>query len=180
MKNVLILTGSARANGNSELMADAFAQGAEKAGHKVSKFRTATKNIKGCFACDKCWTKERACAINDDFKELQPLLEAADVIVFATPLYWFNMSAHLKAAIDKLYAYTSKGKSLNLKESVFLTCGEDSDLKSFDGAILTYKNISAYLNLKDRGIIVVPGVYAKGDIKKTNYLNEIKKLGTNI
>ena len=180
MKNILILTGSARTNGNSELMADAFTKGATQNGHQVTKFRTAIKNIKGCFACDRCWTKGRACAIDDDFQELQPLLEAADVLVLATPLYWFNMSSHLKAVIDKFYAYSSKGKSLNIKESAFLICGEDSDLKIFNGAVETYKNIVNYLNITDRGIIIAPGVCAKGDIKKTDLLEKIENLGTQI
>lgn len=180
MKNILILTGSARYEGNSEIMADTFLNAATKAGHNVTKFRTATKNIKGCYACDNCWKKGRACAVDDDFQQLQPLLESADVLVLASPLYWFNLSSHLKAAIDKFYAYSSKGKSLNIKETALLMCGEDTEEKSFKGAIETYKSIVDYMNWANKGIIIATGVSAKGDIKKTNILDKVKELAENI
>lgn len=176
MKNILILTGSARYNGNSEIMADTFADTTKKSGHKVTKFRTAVKNIKGCFACDKCWTNGRACAIDDDFKELQPLLEEADILVLASPLYWFSFSSHLKAAIDKLYAYSSKNKPLKIKETVLLMCGEDDETKSFNGAIQTYKDIVDYMKWNNKGMVIATGVSAKGSVKNTSFLKDIEKL----
>ena len=96
MKNILVLTGSPRKGGNSDLMADAFIKGAIAKGHQVIKFETAKKVIGGCKACDKCWSLGTACVFRDDFAELEPLIEKADVIVLATPLYWFNMSAQIK------------------------------------------------------------------------------------
>jgi multimeric flavodoxin WrbA len=85
-KNILIITGSPRKNGNSDMMADAFIKGALAAGHKTIKFEAAFKKISGCTACDKCWSTGSACVINDDFAGLEPLLEEADMIVLAFPL----------------------------------------------------------------------------------------------
>ena len=87
-KNILVLTGSPRKKGNSEAMADAFIRGALAAGHQAVKFQAGRKKIAGCMACDTCFTKGTPCSVRDDFAELEPLLEKADVLVFCTPVYW--------------------------------------------------------------------------------------------
>ena len=142
-KNILILTGSPRKNGNSDMLARAFADGAESKGHVVTIFSTA-KNMDGCQACDSCWSKGHACSFTDAFTDLEPLLEQADVVVFATPLYWFGFSSQIKAAIDRLYAYESprRLRSLNVAESVLLACaGEPSDAHVFDGLVSTFASM---------------------------------------
>lgn len=182
VKNILVLTGSPRKNGNSEMMADAFIKGARAKGHIVTKFETAMKNIGGCKACNTCWSKGSACSFQDDFSELEPLLESADVIVFVTPLYWSGMSSQIKATIDRLYAYVSGNckRPLKIRESVFMICGEGEEHNMFNGAIETYKGIINYLKWKDLGIITVPGVANKGDIASTNALKQAENLGMSI
>ncbi|WP_313072103.1 flavodoxin family protein [Lacrimispora sp.] len=177
MKNILVLTGSPRSKGNSDLMADAFIKGAISNGHKVTKFEAAKKKIGGCRACDKCWSRGTPCIFQDDFSELVPLLENADMLVLATPLYSFSMSAQMKAAIDRLYAYDSpnRQRSLNIKESALLVCAGDSDV--FDGIIHTYNSLMHYLKVKDVEILTVPNVNAKGDILKTDALAKAELLG---
>ena len=106
MKNILILTGSPRVGGNSDLMADAFQKGAESAGHKVIRYEAGRNAILPCRACESCFSNGKACVWDDRFSnELAPLIEEADVIVLATPLYWFTFPAQLKAAIDKMYSF---------------------------------------------------------------------------
>ena len=180
MKNILVLTGSPRKGGNSDLMADAFIKGATEQGHQVTKFETARKAIGGCKACGKCWSLGTACVFRDDFAELEPLIEKADVIVLATPLYWFNMSAQIKAAIDRLYAYDAPTclRPLNIKESVLLTCG--AGLEVFDGIRKTYHHIVEYLKWKNAGILAVPNVKEKGDILRTEALLQAELLGQKI
>lgn len=181
-KNVLVLTGSPRKNGNSDRMAEAFIEGARSAGHQVVKFEAGHKKIGGCTACDHCFTKETACVFSDGFTELEPLLEAADVIVFATPLYWSSMPAQLKAAMDKLYAYVSEACSrpLKIRESAFLVCGECEGMQIFDGIIETYRGIADYMKWEEKGIIAVPEVHRIGDIEKTDGLERSTKLGQTI
>ncbi len=181
-KNILILTGSPRKNGNSEMLADAFMKGALEKGHSVSKFETAFKKVNGCIACDTCWSQGTACSFRDGFTELEPLLEAADVIVFATPLYWSSMTAQLKAAVDKFYAYAVEAckRPLKIRESVFLVCGECEGMQIFDGVIEIYKGIADYMKWENRGIIAVPEVHAKGDIQKTDALERAEELGRSI
>lgn len=180
MKNILVLTGSPRRGGNSDLMADAFIEGAVAQGHTVTKYEIASKTIGGCKACDKCWSNGDACVFRDDFAELEPLVEAADVLVLVSPLYWFTMSAQIKAAIDRLYAYCVPAcpRTLKIKETVMLTCAADAE--EFDGIISTYRYIANYMKWKDAGILAVPNVSDKGDILKTDALSKAKILGEKI
>ncbi|QDR78942.1 flavodoxin family protein [Sporomusa termitida] len=181
-KNILVLTGSPRQGGNSDMLADAFIKGARAGGHTVAKFATAAKKIGGCRACEACWSKNTACSIQDDFAELEPLLESAATLVLASPLYWFGVSSHLKAAIDKFYAYTRPGckRPLKIKESLLLICGADEGLGVFTGAIETYKGIVDYMKWQDKGILAVPSVSAKGAIVHTEALKQAEKLGAEI
>ena len=179
-KNVLVLTGSPRKGGNSDLMAEAFIEGANKAGHEVVKFETAAKNINGCRACNTCFSKGVACSFNDDFNELAPLLELSDVIVFATPLYWYSFSSQIKAAIDKMYSLFIGKRPLKIKECLLLACCEEEDEKVFDGIIKSYELIAHLLKWNNRGQLTVPGVNKKGDILNTNALEKAKSLGLSL
>ncbi len=181
-KNILVLTGSPRKGGNSELLADAFIKGAQAAGHTVTKFETAFKRINGCRACNTCWSKGRACSFEDDFIELAPLLQAADVLVLATPLYWSTFPAQLKAAIDKFYAYYSPicKSPLKIRQSTLLVCGETKDLEDFHGIIETYKSIIAFTGWNNLDIIAVPGVNDKGEVSRTGALAQAEHLGAGI
>ena len=86
-KEILILTGSPRKNGNSERMAGALRCGAEAAGHHVTLIRTADLNVKGCVACGRCYqSAEHPCCHEDDFNGIVPLIERAEIVVFAAPL----------------------------------------------------------------------------------------------
>ncbi len=181
-KNILVLTGSPRRNGNSDRMADAFIKGALSVGHEVTKFETAKKEIGGCKACKTCWSKGKPCSFRDDFDELAPLLEAADVIVFSTPLYWFGFTAQIKSAIDRMYAYIGKSckRPLKIKESLLLVCGADDEMKIFDGIIATYKEIAHYMKWEDKGVLAVPKVNEKGDIGATDALVKAEGYGKSL
>lgn len=85
-KRILVITGSPRKNGNSDILSEAFIEGALQAGHTVDRFDGGRKKIRGCIACDKCFTRETACAVKDDFNEVAPLIAQADVVVFSSPL----------------------------------------------------------------------------------------------
>lgn len=181
-KSVLVVTGSPRRGGNSDMLADAFIKGAIGAGHEVAKFAAAFNPVEGCKACEACWSQGDACVFPDGFRKLSPLLEKADVLVLATPLYWFGFSAQLKAAVDKLYAYMSPNRKAELKiaESVLLVTAEGDDEDLFDGAVATYLGISDYLQWNNLGIITVPEVNNKGDIIDNPALDDAEALGANL
>lgn len=182
VKNILVITGSPRKSGNSDLMADAFIKGVQSKGHPVTKFRAAAKAISGCRACNTCWSKGHACTVRDGFTELEPLLEKADVIAFASPLYWFGFSSQIKAAIDRMYAYDMENRkaSLKIKEGILLICGACEGMEIFDGVIATYKGILNYMKWQDAGILSIPKVSNKGDILKTDAMQKAELLGKSL
>ena len=161
-------------------MADAFIAGAQQAGHTTVKYTTADKAIKGCIDCKTCFSKGVACSIPDDFNELALLVEQADMLVFATPLYWFSFPVQLKAAIDKLFAFLIGQKTLKIKECALLVCSGDKNESGFDGIVASYKLITGHQGWKDSGIILVSGVLGKDDILRTDGLKRAKELGESI
>lgn len=182
-KNILVITGSPRKNGNSNTLAEAFAKGARAKGHTVTIF-DASKDIGGCKACDTCWSKGRACSFTDGFTNLEPLLEQADALVLATPLYWFGFSAQIKAAFDRLYAYMSSKalRPLKIKETALLVCAGDTIADYpylFDGIVHSFEGMMRYLKWDSRGVISVPGVFGKGEILQTDALEKAERLGMN-
>ena len=176
-KKILVLTGSSRKGGNSDLLADAFTKGAEAAGHTVTRFECGHKNIQPCRACDACYSKENACVFNDDFNELAPLLLDSDMIVFSTPLYWYSFPSALKAAIDKLYSFIIGGKKCPIQDAMLLVCGEVSEERVFDGLRKSYELILEDRGWKDCGQLIAAGVNKTGDILKTDFLEKVEQMG---
>ena len=121
MKKVLILEGSPRRNGNSAILSDEFARGAEEAGCSVEKIQIAHQKIAGCLGCGVCYRNGSACVQKDDMAEIREKMLAADVIVLASPIYFYSMTAQMKAVIDRSYAFYQQ---LEGKTFYFLiTCG---------------------------------------------------------
>ena len=164
------------------MLADAFIKGAKAAGHHVDKIELARKKIEGCTACNSCWNRKCNCVIKDDMREIEPLLEQADILVIATPLYWSLFPAQVKAPIDRLYEYdpVNGGKKLNIKESILLTCGETENEDDFRLIKDAFVMISEFNGMKVREIITVPGVNFKGDIEGNEALLRAERLGEEI
>lgn len=181
-KNILVLTGSPRQHGNSEMLADAFCQGARKAGHEVMRFSAAVDAVKPCVACDACWSKGEACVFADGFRKLSPLLEKTDTLVLTSPLYWYTFTAQIKSAIDKMYAYASANsqRKLGIREAVLLMCAEEGNEECFLGAVESYKRIAGLMEWENRGILTAPGVRNKGDIANHPALKQAEALAASL
>ncbi|QAT49584.1 flavodoxin family protein [Caproiciproducens sp. NJN-50] len=179
-KKILVLTGSPRKEGNSDLMADAFIKGAQAAGNTVKKYETGLKKINGCKACNRCYSKGAACVFGDDFNTLAPLMEQSDMLVLATPMYWFTFPAQLKAALDKMYALLIGGRQSNIKESILLACAETPEKADFDGLVRTYELITSYQKWTDLAHLLIPAVVEKGDILHTDALKRAEELGLSL
>lgn len=103
MKNILIISSSPRKNGNSQLLCEQFKRGAEEKGHMVTLVRLMEKIIGFCRACDGCMRNGGTCVLNDDMAEILKLFQKADVLVLATPVYFYGISAQMKTFIDRTY-----------------------------------------------------------------------------
>ena len=163
-KRILLLTGSARVGGNSDLLAEAFAGGAREAGHTVDIFPCGRWRMSACLHCERCWTAGAPCVLRDSFENLWPLLETAEVLVFCSPLYWYAFSGHIKCALDRMYPYSKKERQRDMpvKEAMLLMCGESLLLRSFAGAAEAYRQTLGLRRWKDRGRLFVSGVHEMG------------------
>lgn len=138
-------------------MVETFAKGARENGHQVDVVNVCQKKIAGCMACEYCHQKdsghERQCIQKDDMQEVYPLLDAAEMIVLASPVYYHSFSGQLQCAINRIYAL-DKPKYLK-KAALILSSGSDH---VYGGAIYEYQNsFLNYLHLEDMGIFTAYG-----------------------
>ncbi len=177
MKNVVIIAGSPRVGGNTETLVKEFARGAKEAGNKVSVVSLAKDKVApctGCYVCQnthKCWQKDKADAI---LKKMQK----ADVIVFASPVYFYSISAQLKALFDRSVVIYP---NLEKKQYYFLMAMADTNRKMFDGTIKAMQGfLDCYEGSKLKGMVCASGVYEKGEILKTKFPSAAYKLGLKV
>ena len=159
--NILVLNGSPRPNGSTAGMIKTFKTEAESAGHTVNTVDVCRKNIHGCLACEYCHGKgEGKCVQKDDMEKVMPAYKDCDMIVFASPIYYFDMTAQLSAAIQRVYAI---GKpSIASKAALLLSSASPNP---FDGAIATYKSMLAFMGIEDKGIFTAAGDENGSEVK---------------
>ncbi len=178
-RNILVLTGSGRKGGNSDLLAEAFVQGAREAGHSVDVFACGQRPMVSCMHCGGCWSTGMPCVMEDSFSSLWPLLERAELLVLCSPLYWYSMSGHIKCAIDRFFPYSSKERprDMAVREAMLLMVGETPLLRSFAGAAESYRQILGYKGWKDRGRLFVTGVDEFGAMRDHPALEKAREMG---
>ena len=166
-KNVLVLKSSPRQNGNSNTLAEQVSAGAKEAGAEVESLMLHHIDIRPCDACDAC-QETGVCIVKDDMQKVYPLLEKADAIVIASPIYWFTISAQAKLCIDRWYALEgSNGNALRGKQiGIILTYG-DTDLYTSGGinAINTFESMFRYIGAEIAGM-VYGSAHEVGDVEK--------------
>ena len=178
-KNILILSGSPRKGGTTDKLAAAFQDGVKSAGKSSTLYRTADLTIAGCLGCRRCFDDNGKCVQEDDMAVVLDTFQKADAVVFASPVYYFTVSAQLKLAIDRTYAVTSDKTQIK-KSALLLTCG-DSSGDAAEGAIIMYKRMLVYRGWADAGIVLVPGIYRGAvDIDGREELEQARKLGQEI
>jgi multimeric flavodoxin WrbA len=172
---ILILNGSPRPNGNTKAMIDAFREGAVSKGHEVKEADVARMNIHGCLGCEYCHTKGNGrCVQNDDMQKIYPLLQQADVLVLASPIYYHGFSGQLKCTIDRFYAVGAPGELKLRKIAMLLSSGAD---QVYEGAVYSFhEDFINYLRLEDAGIVTAYGSENKSEAK----LQEARMLGTSL
>lgn len=178
MKKVLILSGSPRKGGNSDLLCDEFMRGAIESGNAVEKIRVADKKIAPCRACYYCRTSEGKCVINDDMAEVLQKIIEADVIVFASPVYFYSIDAQLKAVIDRTVARWLEVKD---KEFYYIMTAADSTQAAMETTLACFRGYADCVNgAKERGIIYGTGVYEKGKILNTPAFAQAYEMGKSV
>lgn len=176
-KKILVLTGSPRQGGNTDILAEAFIEGAQRAGNQVFRFDAGRKNVSGCVACETCFSSGHPCSYVDDFEEYAGYLKEADVLAIFSPVYWFSFPAQLKATIDKMYCFYNGARPIGPKECFLVMVAGGPDTSIFDAAVANYNKIADLLALDNKGHIVVPGIHDAGAVKNTPAVDGMKRLG---
>lgn len=157
---IAILNGSPRKE-NTAAMVEAFADGAREAGHEVDVLQVGKMKINGCLGCEYCHTKgEGKCVQKDDMEKVIPAYLESDMIVFATPIYYFDMTAQLSAAIQRVYCIGKPAKAT--KAAMLISSGSP---KTGEGAIVSYKNMLSYMGIEDAGVCALAGEENKSEEK---------------
>lgn len=176
-KKVLILSSSPRKGGNSDILCDEFARGAAEAGHQTEKIRVAEKNIGCCRACYAC-KSNGICVIKDDMADILQKMIDADVIVMASPVYFYSVAAQLKALIDRTVARWLEVKN---KEFYYIVTAADSERESAETTLACLRGYADCVEgAKEMGVIYGMGAYEKGEIKSTPAMAEAYKMGKGV
>lgn len=177
-KNILVLSASPRKDGNSDLLCDEFIKGAIEAGKQVEKIFLADKQINYCIACESCRKNNGICIWKDDIADILEKMINADVIVMATPVYFYTMNAQIKTLIDRTVArYTEiRGKIF-----YFIVAAADTSEPAMERTIEGFRGfIDCLENAREKGIIYGIGAWHKGDIRGSIAMKKSYEMGRNV
>lgn len=178
MKNVLIISSSPRRHGNSDLLCDMFAKGAEESGNNVEKIFLKDKEINYCTGCGVCNTTHR-CVIKDDMAEILDKMVNADVIVLATPVYFYSMAAQMKTLIDRTVPrYTE----ISDKVFYFIMTAADPDRAALERTLEGFRGFTEDCldGAREAGIIYGTGAWQIGEIKNTDAYEQAYQMGKGV
>ena len=172
---ITILFGSPNRKGSTNIIVENFVRGATEAGHECEVFDVCHMNIHPCTGCVACGY-EGPCVQKDDIEQIRTKLLASDMVVFATPLYYYGMSAQLKTVVDRFCAYNSSLNSRHLK-SALITVAWNADDWTFESLEAHYKTLVRYINFEDKGMILGYGCGSPAMTQRSRYPEEAYKLG---
>lgn len=188
MKNILVVQGGGRPHGNTAQLVAAFARGAEDAGYAVSLVSLNEKQVNGCLGCNAC-RFGKPCVQKDDFNALVPQIKAADLLVFASPLYFWTISSKLKAFIERFYCIAEEDPAPSwgcyehypVRASALLMTSADDFFWTFEQAARYYQlAIVNYIGFEDKGMLLAGGcgdTNGRSRIAETTHLDEAYAFG---
>jgi multimeric flavodoxin WrbA len=177
-KKVIIISSSPRKNGNSELLCKQFANGAQESGNNTETIFLKDKNINYCTGCGSCVTGKKLCPQKDDMTEILTKMIDAEVIVMATPVYFYTMCGQLKTFIDRTCARYTEIKN---KEFYFIVSAADNRKQAMERTIEEFRGFTTCLeNPDEKGIIYGVGAWNVGDIKTSASMQQAYEMGKNI
>jgi len=177
-KKVLVLSASPRRGGNSDLLCDQFISGAQEAGHHAEKIFFKDIKIDYCTGCGICINGEKSCPLKDDMAGVLEKMIAADVIVMATPVYFYTMDAQMKTLIDRT---CSRYTEISNKEFYFIVAAADTSRDAMERTIEGFRGFTSCLNgAEEKGIIYGTGAWNIGDIKGKPAMKEAFETGKKI
>lgn len=177
-KRVLVISSSPRKGGNSDLLCDQFITGAQSAGHQTEKIYLSDKKINYCTGCGACVNGSKGCAQKDDMADILTKMISTDVIVMATPVYFYTMCGQMKTFIDRTCARYTEIKN---KDFYFITTAADSNKKALERTIEEFRGFLFCLEeANEKGIVYGAGAWNKGDIKETKAMDLALEMGKTV
>lgn len=180
-KKIVILNGSPRRNGNTSALVQKFTEGAERAGNTVTEFFLDKMNIHGCKGCfGGHSSRECPCVQQDDMAQIYPAVKECDVVILATPLYYWNMSGQIRTAIDRLFALEEGDGNLlrgHNRGSALLMAAEGN---GFEDVLNYYDHLMQHLKWENLGHVLAGGNGDVGDISRKPELEQAYELGKSI
>lgn len=174
--NILILSGSPRRGGNTDLLVEAFVNGASKH-HSVEVVSIHDYKVNPCIGCNTCFNREdQSCFQKDDMSVIYGKLSRADMLVLASPVYFYGISAQLKALIDR--CHNPIRDSFHIKKTALLLVGAATLPELFDSILSQYQLCVNFFHLEDMGRVLVRGVKEKGEIAQTEALKQAYEMGS--
>lgn len=176
-KKVLVLSASPRKGGNSDLLCDQFVLGAKEAGNHAEKIFLRDKEINYCMGCNACQGRGN-CVQQDDMAGVLEKMVAADVIVMATPVYFYTMDAQIKTLIDRTVArYTE----ITNKEIYLIVTAADNRKQAMERTLEGFRGFTSCLSgAKERGIVYGTGAWNMGDIKGSEAMKQAYEMGKQV
>lgn len=172
---IVVLMGSPNPQGSTSILVEQFRRGAEESGHAVEVIDVCRAEIHPCVGCVRCGY-EGPCVQKDDVETIRRKLLDADMVVFATPLYYYGMTAQLKTVVDRFCAYNSSLNSRRLK-SALLTVAWNADDWTFEALTAHYKTLVRYINFEDKGMVLGYGCGTPSMTQRSKYPQEAYRLG---
>ena len=191
MKNIFVIQGGGRPKGNTAQLIDSFVKGAADAGHTVEVVSLMQNEVKGCLGCNAC-RYGKPCVQKDTFNDLVPKIKAADCLVFASPLYFWAVSARIKAFIERFYCIAEEDPAPPLgryekypaKDCALLMTAADNFFWTFEQAVSYYQfTLVNYIGFRDRGMLLAGGcgdTNGPPQIGKTEHLERAYLFGKNL
>ena len=172
---IVILMGSPNKHGSTSLLAEEFTRGAREAGHNVERINAAHADVHPCTGCIHCGY-EGPCVQKDGVDAIRAKILSADMIVFATPLYYYGMSAQLKALLDRFCAFNSSIQKKRMR-SALISVAWNSDDWTFEALMAHYQTLTRYLNLTDMGTVLGYGCGTPSMTRRSPYPQQAYALG---
>jgi len=177
-KKVLVLSASPRKGGNSDLLCDQFMLGAKEAGNQAEKIFLRAKRINYCIGCGVCQGNGGKCVQKDDMAKILDKMIAADVIVMATPVYFYTMNGQMKTLIDRT---CSRYTEITNKEMYFIVTAADSRKQAMERTLEGFRGFTSCLpGANEQGVIYGTGAWKMGDIKGSRAMTQAYEMGKKV
>lgn len=182
-KNILIINGATRKNGNTDIIINKIIEGSINEKVKINLINLRNKKIRDCIGCYICYEKNK-CSIDDDMKEILDSINRSDMIIFASPIYWWGVTGIMKIFIDRLYFYYSlRNKNLISGKKAIVIAPMNMKQDNYKTKIFTefYNILFDNLELVKINIFLFENISEKGEIlNNPDYIEQAYNIGKDL